>query len=323
MMKIIRNLLAGAIIVAASGCSERDGWTLRGTAPSGVDTVYIMAPTLTGGWYALDSAAVDSRGEYRFDLPRANGELFCVKVGGRTVYMTADSTETLTIDSVGMRGGSAEAVLFNTVDSVLNAGADGRGLLGALDGHYSSTAAYYATRRLRDRALLRTVTNRYVEDRPNDPLTVVLTSELRAMMPKPQDSGEQTVILADEIGYYDIELMDRNGKMQRLSDLVNQNPLVVLAYADFTTPDVQMVTMALGEAQSRGAAIYEIGFGENQHQWAAASEGIPWVSVYQSDAGDKTHIRQYAVAEFPTYFIIRNGEVVARASNIEELKNNL
>ncbi len=318
-MKIFQHLILGSLLLAAAACTKNQGWTLSGAAPAGVDTVYVMAPMLTGGWYALDSAAVSANGQYRFTLPRANGELFCVKVGNRSVYLTADSTETLTLDSLGVRGGSAEALLFNSVDSALNAGADAKGLLRVLEGNYASKAAYYATRRMRNHILLRTVANRYLEERPNDPLTVVLTTELRAAMPKTQEPGEQTVILADEIGYYDIELMDRNGDMRKLSELVESNPKVVLAYADFTTSDVQKVTLALGEAQSRGAAIYEVGFGENQHQWAAASEGIPWVSVYQSDAADVTHIRQYAVGSFPTYFVITDGVVTGRASNQAEL----
>ena len=308
--------------LVAAGCSKTDSWSLAGVAPAGVDTVYIMAPTLAGGWYALDSAAVDSRGNYGFTLPRAKGELFRVDLGGRSVYLTADSTESLTLDSLGVRGGSVEAGLFNAVDSALAAGADARRVLRALNGEYASKAAYYATRLMRDRRLQQTVANRYSEERPGEPLTAVLLSELQRMLPK-KVSDEQTVILADEIGYYDVELMDRNGKMQKLSDLVEANPLVVLAYADFTTSDVQGVTIALGEAQNAGAAIYEIGFGENQHQWAAASEGIPWVSVYQSDAGDRTHISQYAVGQFPTYFVIRNGSVVGRTSDSSELPNLL
>lgn len=314
-MKTFQHLILGSMLFASVACSRNEGWTLYGTAPSGVDSVYIMAPMLTGGWYALDSAAVDDSGKYRFGLPRANGELFCVKVGDSNFYLTADSTETLTLDSLGIRGGSAEALLFNSVDSALNAGADAKGVLRALNGQYATKAAYYATRRMRNHILLRTVANRFLEEHPNDPLTVVLTAELRKAMPRQQSSGEQTVILADEIGYYEVELMDRDGKMRKLSDLVEKNPKVVLAYADFTTSDVQKVTLALGEAQSKGAAIYEVGFGENQHQWAAASEGIPWISVYQSDAGDVTHIRQYAVGEFPTYFVITNGVVTGRTAN--------
>ncbi len=323
MMKRSPLFLLAAMALGLGACSKSDSWSLKGSAPAGVDSVFVMAPTLTGGWYALDSAAVDSKGNFAMTLPRANGEIFRVDMGAKSVYLTADSTEALTLDSLGIRGGSVEADLFNAVDSALAAGADAKNLLRALNGNYASKAAYYATRLMRNRRLLQTVTNRYVEERPADPLTSILTAELQRMLPKAQPSGEQTVLLADEIGYYDVELMDRNGRMQRLSDLVNANPLVVLAYADFTTPDVQAVTLALGEAQSAGAAIYEIGFGENQHQWAAASEGIPWVSVYQSDAADQTHIRQYAVASFPTYFVIRNGEVVARATGADELKKSL
>lgn len=305
-------LLASAALLA--GCSKTEGWSLTGEAPDSIPTVYLQAPTNAGGWYTLDSATVKN-GKYTFNEPRANSQIYAVKLGENTLYVPADSTEALEMTADGLRSGSPEAELFNKVDEAFRGGGAGREMLLALDGNYSTTAAYYATRLVKDRRLLRAVANRYNEERPDDPRTALLKAELAKAMPKPQPSGQQQVIYADEISYYDVELMDRNGEMQKLSDVVNANPIVVLAYVDFTSSETPAITRALGDARSAGAEIFEVGFADNQHLWANASEGLPWHAVYQSEAADRTHINQYAVGVFPTFFIIKNGEIVERLTD--------
>jgi len=320
MKKYLPLLLTSAALL--TGCSKTEGWSLSGEAPGNIHTVYLQAPTNAGGWYTLDSTTVKN-GKYAFSEPRANGQIYAVKLGENTIYVPADSTESLEMTADGRRSGSTEASLFNEVDDVLFAGGDGRDMLLALDGNYSSMAAYYATRIVKDRRLLRAVANRYNEERPDDPRTILLKDELAEVMPKPEPSGEQQVIFADEIGYYNVELMDRNGKMQKLSDVVDKNPLVVLAYVDFTSADTPAITRALGDARSAGAEIFEVGFAENQHLWANAAEGLPWPAVYQSEAADRTHINQYAVAGLPTFFIIKNGEIVERINDFTILAENI
>lgn len=316
-MKKVYLLIAALAVLA--GCRHTDGWSLKGDAPEGVDTVIVQAPKFSGGWYNLDTAIVKD-GKYDFKLTPANGTIYRVKLGERIVYVPADSTETLSLTSSGVRSGSDEAVLFNIVDSLAP---DGNAILRALDGHYSSTAAYYATRILKDGRLLRTVTNRYNEERPTDARTVILKAELQKIMPKPTASGETQVIYAEEISYYDIELMNRNGEFMKLSDVVDNNPLVVLAYVDFTNGDTPAITRAIGDAHDAGAEIYEIGFADNQHIWANLSENLPWVNVYQSDAASRNHISQYAVGTFPTFFIFKNGEIIDRVSDYSILASTV
>lgn len=310
----------GALILA--GCSDNKGWNLKGEAPEGVETVFLQAPNNFGGWYTLDSARVEG-GKYSFSEPRANSQIYALKLGENTFYVPADSTETITVTADGRRSGSDEAEIFNAVESVVKSGGSGRDILKALDGKYASTAAYYATRLTKDRSLLRTVTNRYSEERPTDPRTAILRSEFEKTMPKGTGEVQQQVIYADEIGYYDIELMDRNGKMRKLSEVVDANPLTVLAYVDFTSEETPAITLALGETNSAGAAIYEVGFAENQHLWAVDSEALPWVSVYQSDAADSSHLGSYAVNSLPTFFIIKNGEIVDRVNDYTKLLQTL
>lgn len=317
-MNRLHLYILGAAAAILTACTRSDGWTLEGIAPDETDTVYILAPTMNGGWYKVDSAAVDN-GRYSFSLPRAKNEIYRVDLGNKTYYVPADSTETITLDADGTRSGSAEAEMFNAVDAAVAFGADSKDILRALDGNYASTAAYYATRAVRNRLLLRTVANRFNEEHPGDPRTEVLLDEVERMLAKGGAPSGQQIIVADEISYYDIELMDRDGRMHKLSETADTNPLVILAYVDFTADNVQAITRALGDAQSAGAAIYEIGFHENQHLWANATEGLPWTAVYQSDAGDKMHISRYAVTAFPTFFILKNGEITERVSDYTKI----
>lgn len=315
-MKHLLTLAAAGILIALAACTGSKGWSLSGSAPRDVETAYLEAPTTAGGWYMLDSAAI-ADGRFSFKLPAANGTIYRLRLGNKTVYLPADSTESLTLGPGGRRAGSAEALLFNAVDSAMPAGA--RAVLRALNGNYASTAAYYATRLLADRLLIRTVANRYSAERPSDPRTAILLADMRRLAAPSAAPAQQIVIEAPEISYFDVELMDRNGSMRKLSDAVSANPTVVLAYVDLASADAPAITRALGDARSAGAEIFEVGFHANQHLWAEATQGLPWTNVYQSEAADDTHMGLYRVTSLPMFIIIRNGEIAERISDYTKL----
>lgn len=325
-MKKSHLIILSTLALGAASCSRHDGWTLKGTVPDGTTQVYVEAPTTDGGWYALDSVA-PSGGSYTFELPRARGSIYRVSFNDNTFYVPADSTETITLSVDGIRSGSTEALLFNRVDSVINAGGDTKAMLRALDGNYASVAAYYATQLSGDYQLLRTVANRHSEERPELQRTAVLLARqeqaARERAARTNENSEPIVISAPEIGYYEIELPDRNGKMRKLSEVVEANPLCVLAFADFERPENAVVTMALGEAAEQGAAIYEVGFDRNQQLWANRSASLPWVNVYQSEVSYKPAVTQYVVSELPTLFVIRDGVITERVADPTKLTESL
>ncbi len=309
-----------------ASCAGHDGWTLRGAASDSVTMVYIEAPAADGSWYVADSVAPAS-GSYTFELPRANQTIYRVTAGQTVCYVPADSTETIEIDAAGLRSGSVEAGLFNAVDSVARTGGDSRAMLRALNGHWTSTAAYYATQLYPDSlTLLRTVTNRHKEEMPAAGRTQALQQRLEKLqmrLRKQSGNTETTVITAPVTGYFDIELPDRNNNLQKLSDLVENNPLVILAFADFERPENKALTMALGEAAEAGAAIYEVGFDANVHLWSNHSDNLPWVNVYQSESAPKNALQSYMVSSLPTLFIISNGTIAERVANPTSLTETL
>lgn len=322
-------IMVGSIMMS---CSRQESWTLKGSVLPGSEMVFIEEPTTAGGWYVADSVKPDAAGTFMFTRPRAKGSIYRISAGDFSVYVPADSTETIEL-AIGQDGstklsGSPEAELFSTVDSLIAhspAATLTRSLLRVLDGNYSSLAAYYATRRVRNRLLLRTVTNRHVEELPDNPRTAVLAAEYERMRHRApgKQEAQQVVITAPETSYFEIELMDRNGNMQKLSSVVDSADIALLAFVDFTASNAPAVNLALGEAHNRGIAVYQVGFAENQHLWANATESLPWTAVYQSESAPRIHLQQYVVSSLPTFFLFRNGEIAERISDPTKIKEKL
>lgn len=330
-----KSFAFAVLLLFLSACSgKQEAWTLTGELPDGVKTATLELPSAVGGWYTADTIAA-TEGKNRFTIVRkpANLEIYRLNIDGKYVYVPADSTETLEL-SISPEGnyvlsGSHEATLFSNVNAILDAPADSttrRRLLLALQDDFGSTAAYYANLRLRgqDRRLLRAVANAYSSTRPDDPRTAVLLNQLKQQT-KPTVSNETIVIEAPELGYFDIELMNSKGEYVALSSVVDSHAVTLLSFVDFTNEYTPAVNMMIGDIFTSypQIGIYEVGFGENQHQWANASKELPWVNVFQSESATKTHLTQYAITSIPAFFIIRNGEITDRIDNIENLKESI
>lgn len=326
MNKLIPLIFVGAL---ATACSDNGHWTLTGSVPSGTAMVVVEEPTVVGGWHAIDSVKPDKAGNFTLKTSPAKGSIYRVAADSLTAYVPADSTETITIhiseSGITTLSGSSEATLFAKVDSIISntpAPEVTHQLMKALDGNFASLAAYYATRRTSGPTLHRTVTNRHLEELPDNPRTSVLAMEFERNRAKNTSSeAQQVIISAPETSYFDIELMDRTGSMRKLSATVDSAKIAVLAFVDFSADNAQAVNMQLGEAHNRGAAIYEVGFAENQHLWENATKALPWVTVYQSETSPRNHLQQYVVSSLPTVFLFKNGEITERVTDLTKLKD--
>lgn len=329
-----KSLIIPAIALLLSSCAKKqEGWTLHGELPADVKTVTLELPSPMGGWYTADSVKINESGEFTITRERANGEMYRLNIDGKYVYVPADSTETLDL-SVNQEGcyvivGSHEAALFSDVSAILDSPADSttqRRLLLALQDDFGSTAAYYANLRLRgqNRRLLRAVANAYSTTRPDDPRTALLLEQLKKLS-KPATNDETIVIEAPELGYFDIELLNRKGEKTSLSSTVDNHNVALLAFVNFAADNAPAVNLNIGEAFTAfpQLGVYEVGFGENQHQWAAASAELPWVNVFQSESALRAHLGQYAVTAIPAFFLIKNGEIVERIADPSKIKETV
>ncbi len=308
----------------AACTSPKEGWSVEGEGAPDSLTVTLEMPTAVGGWYVADSAQVADDGTYSITRPRAKGEIYRLNLGGRYIYLPADSTETIRVAASGRLSGSPEALLFNSVDSVLALPADSlsqRRMLQVLNGNYGSTAAYYALLRLQgsNQRLLRAVANVYSEQRPNDPRTLMLLAQL----PQSRPAQTELVVDAPELGYFDFELMNRQGKMVSLSSVVESAPRTLLCFIDFTDEALPAIHLALGDliTKSPNTAVFEVGLAPNQHVWADATAELRWTNVYQSEAASRTHLRQYNIPRLPAFFLIEGGQVTRRINSLDEIPN--
>ncbi len=327
----LRHILIASASILSIGCDSHDGWTLKGVAPSGTTQVYIESPTSSGRWEAIDSVAPQENGEYVFNLPKAKGSIYRVSAGNAVHYVPADSTETITLTADGQRSGSHEAILFNRVDSVVHLGNHSE-LFAILDGNFASQAAYYAALTSGSYSLLRTAAQYHSTTLPESERTrSLLEREKRERQKRVQQQREmsgdtsrlQTVIYAPEISYFEIERINPKGEMKKLSDVVEANSVVVLAFSDFERPENSELTMILNEVHNSGAAIYQVGFDRNSQLWADRASELPWTCVFQSESDSKEPILNYMVSELPTVFILANREIVERVTDYTNLKETV
>lgn len=351
-------ILCALAAVATSSCDRgSDSWTLEGEMPAATGAIYVEAPTAGGQWYAIDS--VTSPGKFKLELTRpSHSTIMRVRTSASTAYFPVDSTEHLTFDSNNFSViGTEGADLFAKVDQIvrsnykpdMDASADSlmkRELLSTLSGNYASHAAYYLVKKEidghrllnpeandQDYKILRAVTNAFNGLNPEDPRTRSLVTEYmrieaqRRAGDQPVSDAQTPVIYAPEIGYFDIALINAQGKEMKLSDVVDTNKVVVLNFMDFSDQNVGILNAAIGTAYNafhdNGLEVYQVGFDSNAHLWSNVARNLPWTAVYQSETAPSAHLGQYGINSLPTTFIIANGEISKRVDDLNELTKEL
>ena len=141
----------------------------------------------------------------------------------------------------------------------------------------------------------------------------------------PQDLSKE--IETNEVTFFDIELPDVKGEMQKLSSLVNNN-VVVIHFTAYQTEWSPTINMLLGELyvnyHDKGLDIYQVSLDTDLHAWKNGAVNLPWTcvrdpqSVYSENAG------KYNVKQLPAIFILdRKGNLVKRITDAKELEASI
>lgn len=140
----------------------------------------------------------------------------------------------------------------------------------------------------------------------------------------PKDLPE---IKTDEVTYFDMELPDVKGELQKLSSLV-KNKVVLVNFTAYQTEWSPSINMLLGDLYTKyhdqGLEIYQISLDSDMHIWKNGAVNLPWTcvrdpqSVYSEKAG------LYNVKQLPAIFIIdRKGNLIKRISDVKELESSV
>lgn len=344
-------------LAIATGCSHTSEWTLKGKIDnSPANALTVEGTNAAGGWYILDTIALDSDGTFSYSSQAPNyPEIFRLNLNGRYIYFPVDSIDRITLEADGKAfdssytlAGSRSASAFNSVDSLLNAYAIShraadidtasnlKKQLGELIlANPGGIVAYYIvnkhfqghpifrTDNRRELGMIGAVANAYTEYRPDNPRTKYLQNLWLAS--RNQFVSRPDTIEAKELSIVEIELPDAAGKTRRLSDVVNANHVTVVSFASYKDRYSQPLNIALRELYDRyhgqGFEIYQIGFDNSEFDWRTSAQNLPWVTVFNGLT--QQNIMNYNVGSLPAMFIYVDGNLSKRIQSVDDLKKTV
>lgn len=359
-MKIKSLILPVVAIAALSSCSEKQ-WSAEGTIAGGEGKeIIVEVPNGKGGWYPIDTVAIGANGAFKLSgIPFGHPELLRLTIDGEAIYLPIDSIESVTVSanasnigSSAKLSGAPAAESMQKVNDLIAAAITKNGAENvALDQDLkrrlaeeilhdpSSIVAYYlvfhrvgnqllfSPEDKSDLRIIGAVANAFTQYRPNDPRTAML-KDLYLSNRRRTAPGSGETMVAQEIQYPEISLMDENGKVRNLSDLTGNGKLVVLSFIAYTDENSPAFNVALNKVysayQSQGLEIYQIGFDADEFTWKQSAKNLPWVTVYNSPKdGDKV-VADYNVGALPALFIFnRQGDLVERVESLNTLENSV
>lgn len=354
----IKHLTITALVAAvalSTACGDRNGHGLKGNIKGAKEDSYAVleAPNEFGFWYAVDSAKVDSDGDFfiPYDAP-SSPELYRVRYGDRYVYLPLDSTETLTLTTTAAafdRGfnlaGSPQAerlTRFEREARRIEALADNdsteafkrRVYTQFLENGKGDMLSYYIlSRSFGDGHLIEytdpiytAVANLFQTFRPEDPHTKALVERAKeGLAARRKAMGKRNVVEAPEVAIIDLDLPDLKGVNHRLSDNVGKGKPTVLVFTSIAAPENAALTRTLRSIYEEGAAdIYEVCYDTDHLVLANGTKGLPWTVVRDTDGLRSENLLKYNVGALPTMFIYDSrGELSQRAATPDELRKLL
>lgn len=355
-MKLKSLILPLAAVMALSSCSEKK-WSAEGTITGGAGkTIKVEASNGVGGWYAIDEVAIASDGTFKVaGLPFGHPELLRLSVDGQSIYLPIDSIESVSVSadakniasSARLSGSSTAEKLQEVNDMIAKAiaanGEDAaslnqdlkRSLAEVILRDPSDIVAYYlvfhrvgnnllfSPEDKSDLRIIGAVANAYTQNRPSDPRTQLL-KDLYLSNRKIANNAPSDTLVAQEVKFPEIILMDETGKTRSLSDVAGNGKVVLLSFTIYSADWSSALNVELNKlyAANKGAGfeIYQIGYDGDEFAWKQSAKNLPWITVYNAPkVGDKVLI-DYNVDQLPALFILnRQGDLVERVDQLNRL----
>lgn len=359
-MKIKSLILPLAALAALSSCSDKK-WSAEGTI-TGVEgkQLIVEAPNGNGGWYPIDTVEIASDGSFKLQGdPFGHPELLRLSINGNAIYIPIDSLETISVSAdasdnrltTRLSGSPAAERMQKVNDMIVEAIAKNgveqapfdqnlkRHLAEEILHDPSSIVAYYlvfhrvgnqllfSPEDKSDLRIIGAVANAFTQNRPADPRTAML-KDLYLSNRRLHNPGSGETMVAQEIQYPEISLMDESGKVRNLSDITGKGKLVILSFIAYTDENSPALNVALNKVYSahhpQDLEIYQIGFDTDEFAWKQSAKNLPWITVWNSPKdGDKV-VADYNVGALPAIFIFnRNGDLVERVESLDRLESSV
>lgn len=347
--------MATAALLAA--CTGKNEWTVNGQIEGADGQTLMLEASTNGRWYAIDSVNLPKSGNFTISHKAAGyPDIYRLRLADKTLYFPIDSIETVTVvsradafDKEYTLDGSDAAQRLMSVDRQLMAAIAGnasgrvevdsllkRELAKMMLADPAGIVSYYILNKqlngkpLYDPAnktdirIIGAVANAFDQFRPNDPRTAYLK---KLFLSSRRTSSPSQTVTAQEVPFFDIALYDDKGAEQRLSDAAAKNKVVVLNFTVYSAQEAPAYNIELNKAYERfggkGMTIYQVGVDPDEYVWKQAARELPWITVYNSPNGTSDNLLNYNVTSLPATFIIADGEIAERITDIKDLQPTL
>lgn len=353
-----RSLLCGiAALAMLCSCSQKK-WSAQGTLTSAPEDAELIveAPNAAGQWYGLDTVKVASDGRFTVKGEAiGHPELLRLRLDNQMVYFPIDSLESITItaDAANLQGtakleGSESADRMQQANDLIRKAVAEKGVAEApfdpqlkrelaqlilrdpadvvsyyIVFHSIGNARIFSPDDRSDLRIIGAVANAYTQHRPADPRTPML-KELYLNNRKALGINTGTTMVAQEVRFPEINLMDEEGNLRSLTEAANKGNVVVLCFTAYGAEGASALNIALNNLfsanRSRGLDIYQVSVDPDEFQWKQSAKNLPWTTVYNSPKDGAQVLVDYNVDAIPALYIInRNGDLVERVDDINRL----
>lgn len=360
MMRSGAILAAIGVTILLTGCSEKK-WSAEGSIAGAAEkTAIIEAPNAAGQWYPLDTVTIKNDGSFKISgAPFGHPELLRMTINAQSAYFPIDSIETVTINAdaenfqaTARLSGSTSADKMQEVNDLIakvikekgeSAVATDNDLKRELAGiilrdpadivayylmfHHVGGSLIFSPSDKNDLRIIGAVANAYSQNRPTDPRTTMLKqlylSSRKAIMPA---TVATDTVVAHELKFPEIDLMDENGKSRKLSEVAASGKVVILCFTAYTAQGSGAVNVELNKVYSahkaQGLEIYQVGIDDDEFQWKQSAKNLPWITVYNTPKDGAQSLLSYNVSALPAVFILnRHGDLVERVEDLSRLKS--
>ena len=360
-MKKIIFLASIAVLATLASCDSGNKWRIKGTIENAPDKSMYVQASDNGRWYNIDTIQTNSKGEFKYAHQAAEyPDIYRLTLDNQSIYFPIDSIETVVINSnadafakdFSLSGSDAADMLMaveNRIKEVTAAKGDAavndsilkRELGGMLIGDPAGIVSYYIINKqingkplfnpsnTADNRVIGAVANAFNQFRPNDPRTHYLCSLYLSNRPAALKNNMLPIdtIHPQEVTFFDINLTDNTGAHHSLTDVVKRNKVVVLSFTVYQAEGSPAYNLALAEAydkyHAKGLEVYQVALDDDEFQWKQSAKNLPWITVYQPATSNSQVLLNYNVRQIPTTYIIANGELKQRVTDITKIGNTV
>ena len=350
-----------AVLVALMCSCNSNKFKVSGTVEGAGDTTTLFLETsVNGNWLFVDSV-VTSDGKFAFseDAPEYPN-IYRLGYRDKSIYFPIDSIDNIEIKT-SIKKFDEDYTLAGSDNAVKMMNIDRQAAAFAKKGDTSSDAfnkwkdelsrnlvkdpagivSFYLINKFigdkplfdpldkKDFKIIGAVTNAFANFRPNDPRTGYMVDNFKqGLSQRRSENAPRDTLVATEASLIDIKLQDKKGKMQSLQEVASHGNVVVLNFTmqsqSFSPSLNRLLNEMYTKYKSRGFEIFQVSLDDNEAQWMQAVASLPWIVMRDPNGEYSTFAGAYNITSIPAVFIIgRNGEIVERVANIEQLETSL